>query len=181
MAKSKVYTRTGDTGQTSLIGGRRVSKASLRLEAYGTVDELGSCLGLLTTYLTDGNDKQFVENLQCTLFRVGNLLATPVRVGEKPEALDYSCIEELEDEIDRISVTLPPIKCFILPGGCRANAVAHVCRTVCRRAERAICRLMEEEEVDRILLCEMNRISDYLFVLARRQSFLSHSAEKTVK
>lgn len=181
MEKAKVYTRTGDTGQTSLVGGRRVSKGSLRLETYGTVDELNSFLGLLLTYLTDETDVQFVENLQHTLFRVGTLLATPPREGCVPESLDPACVETIEREIDRIEALLPPLRCFILPNGCRAAAVAHVCRTVLRRAERAVCRLAEQEPVDAVLITALNRMSDYLFVLARKQNFESNLIEKTLK
>jgi cob(I)alamin adenosyltransferase len=180
MKKSNVYTRTGDAGQTSLIGGVRVSKASARLEAYGTIDELSSQLGLLVTYLTDDHDRETVENVQRTLFHVSTLLATPPQEGKPAQSLDATLVEQLEHEIDEITASIPPFRCFIVPGGSRGAAVAHVCRTVCRRAERRIILLAEESPIDPILQSYVNRLSDFLFVLARKVNFLQDIEEKRV-
>ena len=167
----KIYTRTGDQGQTSLVGGQRVSKTCARLESYGTVDELCSQIGLLITYCTNPQDIQFLTNIQNNLFVVGGYLATDnsqreVRPGN---IVTSEMVEEMEKQIDAINAILPPFRCFILPGGCRAAAVAHVCRTVCRRAERCVICLCEEgAEVDANVIAYINRLSDYLFVLARK-------------
>lgn len=176
--KSPVYTRTGDAGQTSLIGGTRVSKTDLRLEAYGTVDELNAQLGLLLTYLTDADkaaadrtaDVQLLLGVQSSLFTVGAALATDsTKMASRPTAIvTPEMVSELEQAIDRIDSQLPPLRLFILPGGGRAAAVAHVCRTVCRRAERRILALAQQSEVAPELLAYVNRLSDYLFVLSRK-------------
>lgn len=168
-----IYTHTGDKGQTSLVGGTRVSKTHLRLEAYGTVDEFSSHLGLLCAMLTDEHDKQFIINIQQTLFDLSTILATEPESRYQPKPLAASLITEIEDEIDQIQATLPQLRAFIIPGGTQASAQAHVCRTVCRRAERRILSLAETVSVDDILLQYMNRLSDYLFVLARKAN---HSA-----
>ena len=166
-----IYTRTGDQGQTSLVGGQRVSKTCARLESYGTIDELCSQIGLLITYCTQQHDIETLTDIQSKLFVVGGYLATDntqrdVRPGN---IVTQEMVSFLEQEIDAISATLPPFRCFILPGGCRAAAVAHVCRTVCRRAERRILALVEEgSEVDAHVIAYVNRLSDYLFVLARK-------------
>lgn len=187
MDKAKIYTRTGDSGQTSLVGGQRVSKASQRLEAYGTVDELSSTLGLLATYLTEETDRNQVETIQQNLFYVAASLATPPqhegskdRSSDSKRVLDASLVENIETEIDQISATLPPLRSFILPGGTRGAAVAHICRTICRRAERRIIALSKTAPVDPILLSYVNRISDYLFVLARKLNFLAGRSEKNM-
>lgn len=179
--KSNVYTRTGDAGQTSLIGGTRVSKTDLRLEAYGTVDELNAQLGLLHTYLTDPTadesvaaaravDAALLLRVQSDLFSVGASLATDTsKLPPRPTAIiTPEMVSELEQAIDRIDSQLPPLRLFILPGGGRAAAVAHVCRTVCRRAERRILALAEQADVAPELLAYVNRLSDYLFVLSRK-------------
>lgn len=170
MKKSLVYTRTGDSGTTSLVGGTRVPKTHVRLEAYGTVDELSSQLGLLITYLSDEHDRDFLLQVQNLLFVIGSHLATDRTKTALREAslLDPSAIERMEHEIDRLDSLLPPLKAFVLPGGGRAAAVCHVCRTVCRRAERRILALAETVETDPGLLAYVNRLSDYLFVLARK-------------
>ncbi len=179
--KSNVYTRTGDAGQTSLIGGTRVSKTDLRLEAYGTVDELNAQLGLLHTYLADPTtdesvaaaravDAALLLRVQSDLFSVGASLATDTsKLPPRPTAIiTPEMVSELEQAIDRIESQLPPLRLFILPGGGRAAAVAHVCRTVCRRAERRILALAEQADVAPELLAYVNRLSDYLFVLSRK-------------
>lgn len=167
----KVYTKTGDKGQTSLVGGQRVSKCCERLESYGTVDELNSHIGVLITYCTDDKDKDFLVDVQGKLFVVGGYLATDnsqheVRQGNIVTA---EMVEEVEHEIDRLQELLPPLRLFILPGGSRAASYAHVCRTVCRRAERCILRLVETgATVDDNVTAYINRLSDYFFVLARK-------------
>ena len=172
MKKSNIYTRTGDAGMTSLVGGVRVSKADSRLEAYGTVDELNSFLGLLLTYLTDEKDCARVMQIQNDLFSLGSYLAT----DQTQTALRaFAVITEeqvkwMENAIDDTEDGLPGWKGFVIPGGTRGAAVCHVCRTVCRRAERRILRLAEEVEVPPMLLAYMNRLSDYLFVLSRKMN-----------
>lgn len=177
MKKSLIYTKTGDKGTTSLVGGTRVSKTHIRLEAYGTVDELNSNLGLLITYLPDERDRNFVQQVQDKLFAVGSHLATD---REKTKLNEVSVItpelvETMEHEIDRLDVILPPLSAFVLPGGSRGAAVCHICRTVCRRAERRILVLAEQVEISAELLAYVNRLSDYLFVLARK---INHDEKK---
>lgn len=167
----KIYTRTGDQGKTSLVGGQRVSKTCTRLESYGTIDELCSHIGLLITYCTDAHDQRFLTDIQRALFKVGGYLATDTSQHEvRPtNIVTADMVTTLEQEIDRINATLPPFRCFILPGGCQAAAQSHVCRTVCRRAERRILALSEEgAQVDSQVVAYVNRLSDYLFVLARK-------------
>ena len=168
----KIYTKTGDKGTTSLVGGTRVPKTHIRLEAYGTVDELNSNLGLLITYLLDGKDKDFLQQVQDRLFAVGFHLATDREKMELKEASIISSeqVEMVEREIDRLDTLLPPLSAFILPGGSRGAAVCHVCRTVCRRAERRILALAEQVEISSELLAYVNRLSDYLFVLSRKMN-----------
>lgn len=170
MKKSLIYTKTGDGGHTSLVGGTRVPKTHIRLEAYGTVDELNAEIGLLITYLLHESDRSFLCRVQHRLFAVGSCLATDCRrVQLKEESVITSGhVEDVEREIDRIDALLPPLAAFVLPGGSRGSAVCHVCRTVCRRAERCILRLAEEVEIASPLLAYMNRLSDYLFVLSRK-------------
>lgn len=181
MKITKVYTRGGDKGQTSLVGGKRVSKASERLEAYGTIDELSSHLGLLAALLPDGHEKEVVERIQNTLFNVGTILAT-----EHEDAARYASarlpegeIARVENEIDRVVGLLPEAQGFILPGGTREAAQAHVCRTVCRRAERRIVALSEVAEISADVLQYVNRLSDYFFVLAKMLNFIAGKSEKT--
>ena len=170
MKKSMIYTKTGDKGTTSLVGGTRVPKTHIRLEAYGTVDELNSYLGLLQTYLTDEEDKQIIFRIQNKLFSVGSYLATDqtqtkLRMESRIEDED---IRMLEQAIDVIDNELPPLNAFILPGGDRGAAVGHICRTVCRRAERRILALAEECDIDARVTAFVNRLSDYLFILTRK-------------
>jgi cob(I)alamin adenosyltransferase len=163
----KIYTRTGDSGQTSLVGGKRVSKTHPRLEAYGTVDELSSHLGLLSSQLTDHHHRQTILTIQQTLFSLSAILATEPESKWQPEPLSPLHTEKLEAEIDHLQQQLPALHAFIIPGGSQAACQAHVCRTVCRRAERCILALTEEIEVSADVLRYVNRLSDYLFVLAR--------------
>lgn len=181
MKITKVYTRTGDQGQTALVGGQRVSKASARLEAYGTIDELSSHLGLLAAMLpTDSHEYQMVVHIQNSLFNVSTNLATnQAETPLYPSAhLPKGDIELLEHEVDTIMNDLPEKQGFILPGGCREAAQAHVCRTVCRRAERSIVALSDQAVVSPEVLQYVNRLSDYLFVLAKKLNFLQGIEEK---
>lgn len=174
--KSKIYTRGGDSGHTSLIGGERVKKCSLRLEAYGTIDELSSHLGLLRSIIkTDEelNDEMFDDKLfewtQSRLFDVGTHLAMPCKQSATPPSctITEQHITHLESLIDQIDGNLPSLHSFILPGGCMAASQCHVCRTVCRRAERLIISLAETAPIDPLVVSFTNRLSDFLFVFAR--------------
>jgi len=175
----KIYTKTGDKGTTSLVGGTRVPKTHIRLEAYGTVDELNANLGLLVTYLPDEQDRHFLQQVQNRLFAVGSQLATDPKKNGLKEASVITCgqVEAVEHEIDRLSNLLPPLSAFLLPGGSRGAAHCHVCRTVCRRAERRILALAEQAELTAELLAYMNRLSDYLFVLSRKMNQDEKKAE----
>lgn len=167
----KVYTKTGDKGQTSLVGGQRVSKCCDRLESYGTVDELNSHIGLLIALCGDEADKAFLTDIQAALFVVGGYLATDNSQREirQGNIVTAEMVETVEKEIDRLQELLPPLRLFILPGGSMAASQAHVCRTVCRRSERCILRLAEcGAEVDDLVMSYINRLSDYFFVLARK-------------
>ena len=177
--KSLIYTRTGDKGKTSLAGGARVKKTHVRLEAYGTVDELNSQLGLLYTYLTEEGDKKLILWVQHKLFSVGSYLATDqsntaLRIESQIADED---IHRLENAIDEADALLPPLKAFVIPGGSRGSAVCQVCRTVCRRAERRILTMAEEHEVTENVSAFVNRLSDYLFVLARKMNLLAETDE----
>ena len=170
MKKSRLYTRGGDCGTTSLIGGIRVKKSNLRLEAYGTIDELSSHIGLLTAMIksTLQAETDWLQWVQLRLFDIGTHLATPSTEGQSPHsAITIEHIEQLEQHIDTLDAQLPPLRAFILPGGSITAAQCHVCRTVCRRAERLITALAEEEPICPNLQSYMNRLSDFLFVYAR--------------
>lgn len=164
----KIYTRTGDEGETSLFSGGRVRKDHLRVEAYGTIDELNSMLGLARAEALPEIAQQWLERVQNELFVIGADLATPM--DSSPawlKRLTMETIEPLENEIDELTLELPPIKNFILPGGTRAAATIHVARTVCRRAERLSVSLAAEEPVNPAIVVYLNRLSDWLFTLAR--------------
>ena len=145
MKKSLVYTKTGDKGTTSLVGGSRVPKTHIRLEAYGTIDELNSHLGWLNTYLLDEADRDFILSIQHKLFSIGSHLATDQEKTQLKAAsiLTPEDVERIEREIDKLDEQLPELCAFIIPGGSRGAAVCHVCRTICRRAERRILTLSE--------------------------------------
>ena len=147
--KSNIYTKTGDNGETALVGGQRVSKTHVRLEAYGTVDELNAQVGVLITYVHDQNDRRFLYRIQQMLFVVGSYLATDTKnMSIRPHSIvTTEMVNDLEEMIDRIDAELPPLRLFIVPSGTRGAASAHVCRTVCRRAERCIYRLAEAENI----------------------------------
>ncbi len=173
MKMTKVYTRTGDKGTTSLVGGIRISKSDIRLETYGCIDELSSHIGLLVSMLDRGNDRDALIRIQNDLFIVGNHLATDQTktslssAGQLPETE----IAFLEQQIDSINDILPEAQGFILPGGCMSASQAHVCRTVCRRAERSIVALAVSNVVGTEVQKFVNRLSDYLFVLAKKINF----------
>ena len=178
MKKGNGYTRTGDQGLTSLVGGKRVPKASLRLDSYGTIDELNSQLGLLLTYLNEPSDCDCLVKIQCQLFAIGSILATDPDSAEACKCkITEDDVIELEHCIDRAGEGLPGWRGFTLPGGCRTAAVAHVCRCVCRRAERIIYALDAKEPVDKNVTAYINRLSDYLYVLACRLNFLGGTDE----
>ena len=172
----KVYTKTGDAGTTSLVGGKRVPKDCARLESYGTVDELNAHVGLLLTYVFENQDRECLISIQNRLFVVGAQLATEAPNVPSSVITDDD-VTNLENNIDKASEGLPKWRGFTLPGGCREAAIAHVCRTVCRRAERRILTLNSEEEVDPQLIKYINRLSDYFYVLALRLNFL-HGTEE---
>ena len=180
MKKISIYTRKGDDGTTSLVGGVRVVKTDARLEAYGTVDELSSQLGMLVTFIDDDQDKSIVERIQNNLFVVCSYLATDQSRTELLQAsiLDSNEITIIENAIDKIDEILPVQTSFILPGGTRAAAHAHICRTVCRRAERRILSLGETVVISSDVLAYMNRISDYLYILSRKLNFIANRDEK---
>jgi cob(I)alamin adenosyltransferase len=181
MKKSMVYTKTGDKGTTSLVGGRRVPKTDKRIESYGTIDELNAFVGLMTAEISEKEDLDFLRFIQHKLFTIGSYLATDRECTElKIESkVTPESIVRIEQEIDRIDSALPRMKAFILPGGCRSAALAHVCRTVCRRAERQIYRLNEITEIEEPLLIFVNRLSDYFFVLARKEC-VKNSGEEII-
>jgi len=171
MRISKVYTRTGDEGETSLGTGERVSKASPRVCAYGDVDELNSVLGLARTKITDTDLQQLLERIQNELFIVGADLAVPLpglsNTPDRQRRISQAEIDNLEAEIDRYNGTLPPLEEFILPAGNEAGAMLHMARAVARRAEREVVRLNQAEKLNPLVLVYLNRLSDLLFVLAR--------------
>lgn len=170
MKKSALYTRTGDMGSTSLVGGKRIKKNELRLCAYGEIDELNANIGVLVTSpnLQDEFRNIFIY-IQNKLFNIGAYLATDAPIGtiNECQGLGQQTISYLESEIDRLDAELPPLRNFVLPGGTRRSALTHVCRTVCRRAERTIVDLAEQSYVDPNVLRFINRLSDFLFVFAR--------------
>ena len=166
----KIYTRTGDDGTTGLIGGSRVKKHNIRLESYGTIDELNSYIGLIRSVQADKHTDQVLEIIQNKLFVIGANLATDESIDliRKQLPCKKTDIELLENEMDEMNNSLPELRNFILPGGGQASSICHVARTVCRRAERRIVELAENNEVDPLLIKFVNRLSDYLFVLSRK-------------
>lgn len=175
----KVYTKKGDKGETSLIGGKRVSKAHARIEAYGTIDELNSFVGLVRDYCSDQAQNELLYKIQNTLFVVGsNLASTPDSKMDIPD-LKLKEIEELESAIDTMELELPALKNFVLPGGHPAVSHAHVARCVCRRAERLCVLLTDEESIDDSIIPYLNRLSDYFFVLSRKLAY-DHDAEEVI-
>jgi cob(I)alamin adenosyltransferase len=165
----KIYTKTGDKGQTSLIGGTRVPKHHIRIEAYGTVDELNSWMGVLRDLVPSEKTKSLIVDIQDRLFTIGSLLASdPEKSKMKLPELHAEDILQLEKEIDAIDSSVPPMKSFVLPGGHLTVSYCHVARCVCRRAERHIIHLSENAPVSDLVLQYLNRLSDYLFMLSRQ-------------
>jgi len=170
----KIYTKTGDKGKTSLIGGTKVSKSHRRIEVYGTVDELNSFIGLSSDYLNPYSIENVLSEIQDRLFTIGSALACDPDKETKLKIPDLheTDVTLLENEMDKMNEVLPPMKSFILPGGHLAVSTIHVTRCVCRRAERLCVGLeKKEEEVDPLIIKYLNRLSDYLFVLARFAAF----------
>jgi cob(I)alamin adenosyltransferase len=168
----KIYTKTGDEGLTSLIGGTRVPKYDLRIESYGTVDELNSYIGMIRDHDIDNSQKDILKEIQDRLFTIGAALASdPEKSKMKIPDLHLSDITFLENQIDEMNLILPELKHFILPGGSPVVSFCHVSRCVCRRAERIIVHLKSESFVDEKVIVYLNRLSDYLFVLARKLCF----------
>lgn len=167
----KIYTKTGDTGETSLIGGKRVSKAELRIRAYGTVDELNAYVGLLRDQSVNKSRASILTEIQDRLFTMGSLLASP-----EPSAsislpqLSEQDVSWIEMEIDKMDKTLPPMRSFVLPGGHESVSFGHITRTVCRRAEREVVLLSETDSLDPLIIKYLNRLSDFFFVLCRKMA-----------
>lgn len=164
----KIYTKTGDKGTTQLSSGERVSKDETQVEAIGTIDELNAHIGLLMTYIEEKTLLERLHNLQTVLFDIG---------GNK--VIDHSLTTQLEKDMDAMTESLPTLRDFVYPGGCKAAAQSHVCRTVCRRAERNFVTLSKIRPIDASVLCFLNRLSDYFFILARKLNFIYNVAEKT--
>lgn len=166
----KIYTKTGDKGETGLFGGKRVQKSSVRINAYGTVDELNAALGLALCYVQNPKVKSVLKKLQHQLFVVGADLATPLEMEKKNISIIRVSTEEIseaESAIDSFEKELELLQYFILPGGSKAAAQLHVARTICRRAEREVVLLAQQEEINQNIVILLNRISDLLFVLSR--------------
>lgn len=171
----KIYTRTGDLGKTSLFGGGRVSKHHLRLDAYGTVDELNAILGWVVSLNPDPDAIRKIRRIQQELFVLGADLATPLNVENSLiQRMQAPEIQRLEAEIDAWNAELPPLKAFILPGGAQTSAALHMARTICRRAERAVVALADLEPINEQALRYLNRLSDWLFMLARWENYQQH-------
>ena len=172
----KIYTRTGDKGSTGLFGGNRVNKDHLRIEAYGTVDETNSIIGLGRSFLPDEGHSEIeamLHRIQSELFVLGADLATPLSAKVSVPRIEAAQIERLENHIDELEADLPPLKHFILPGGTQAASAIHAARTVCRRAERRTVSLQQADELNEHAAVYLNRLSDLLFVMAR---WLNHHA-----
>lgn len=165
----KIYTKTGDKGQTSLIGGTRVAKHHIRIEAYGTVDELNSWMGVVRDSISGETTKQLIIDIQEKLFTIGSHLASdPEKSRMKLPEINDEHVAVMEAAMDAIEKTVPPMKNFVLPGGHLAVSHCHVARCVCRRAERCIIHLSETAEVNEVIIRYVNRLSDYLFMLSRK-------------
>ncbi|KAA3615739.1 MAG: cob(I)yrinic acid a,c-diamide adenosyltransferase [Calditrichaeota bacterium] len=177
----KIYTGYGDEGKTALFGGETVKKNHLRVEMYGTLDELNSLLGLLRNKNNDDDVDAILKNIQNELFTYGSEIATPkaAKLDQFTDHISETHISALENAIDKLSEKVPPLKQFILPGGSEAACYAHQSRTVCRRAERMLIKLAEEIEIRGQLIIYLNRLSDLFFVIARYQNVIN-SVDDTV-
>ena len=166
---SKIYTKTGDKGTTSLIGGTRLPKDHHKIEAYGSVDELNAWIGVMADAPENISRNGFLKEIQDRLFTIGAELASePEQKKKKLPELFESDVEILEKEMDTYNEVIPTLRAFVLPGGHPLVSFAHVARTVCRRAERQVIKLSHEEEIDDLIVKYLNRLSDYLFVLSRK-------------
>jgi cob(I)alamin adenosyltransferase len=163
----KIYTRKGDDGKTGLIGGDRVAKHHIRVESYGTVDELNSHIGVVRSLVAGTIEENILSHIQNNLFTVGSYLASSPHSKMQLPEFDESSIEDIEQEIDRLSEQLPELRNFILPGASTQGAHCHVARCVCRRAERLVVHLSDIEEIEPFIIKFLNRLSDYLFTLSR--------------
>ena len=181
----KIYTKTGDKGKTSLFGGTRVPKYHLRIEAYGTVDELNSYIGLIRDQKIDQHTTEILLKIQNELFTLGSMLATPPEkeiLKSGKERLNINKVSEesvalLENEIDLMNESLPPMSHFILPGGHTTVSFCHIARCICRRAERITTQLSHESTINPKILVYLNRLSDYLFMLARKLTIDNQAQE----
>ncbi|MBK8620603.1 MAG: cob(I)yrinic acid a,c-diamide adenosyltransferase [Saprospiraceae bacterium] len=169
----KIYTKTGDSGMTGLFGGKRISKDDARIEAYGTLDELNSFLGYLNTGFHIEKYNDVILEVQNRLFDMGSHLACDPDKEPLPSGITSQDIVILENFMDEMDSELQPLKNFILPGGSQTVAQAHICRTVCRRAERRVVTLQQFSEIDPMIVMYLNRLSDFLFILARYLAFKS--------
>ena len=174
----KIYTKFGDSGETALYGGTRLGKDAPQFEAIGTVDELNAYIGYVQTLIDDSDLSVLLARVQNHLFAVGADLATPLTHTKSAEMrISEDFTTEMEAAIDTLSEALPPLRNFILPGGCPAGAILHIARVVCRRSERCVVRLAREIEVNPEILRSLNRLSDLLFVLARTVNFRANTSE----
>ncbi|MBU2494483.1 MAG: cob(I)yrinic acid a,c-diamide adenosyltransferase [Bacteroidetes bacterium] len=175
----KIYTKTGDKGTTSLFGGKRVDKDDLRIETYGTVDELNALLGAAVSEIDNIELIEILRDIQIDLFTVGSDLATPEEnnVNFAVPRIQSNHAEKLEKYIDKFTDRLPPLKNFILPGGSKGSSLLHLARTVCRRGERAVVKLGRKEKIGENILVYLNRLSDLLFVLARYANLVSSTPD----
>lgn len=173
-----IYTKKGDDGSTSLVGGTRISKTDLQIETYGTIDELNSFLGVLLCDMHNDGERDMILFIQNKLFSIGSYLATEKeREAKEFGGLFDEEIKQMEKAMDAMELDLPKLTNFILPGGTRSAALAHVCRTVCRRSERLVLRLDEKQPIDSSIKVFLNRLSDYLFLIARKECFVTGTSE----
>jgi cob(I)alamin adenosyltransferase len=164
----KIYTKKGDGGKTKLFGGKEVYKDDIRVEAYGNIDELNAWMGLLAQNQNNRTNLDFLVQIQHHLFAIGAVLASVPGKDDPGFKTNENVIRTIEEEIDRLQESLPELRNFILPGGHHAVAICHLARTVCRRAERKVVSLSKKEDVDQLIIIFLNRLSDYLFVIARK-------------
>lgn len=178
----KIYTKTGDKGTTSLIGGTRLSKAHVRIDAYGTVDELNSYIGMLRDQPVNENRRELLKEIQDRLFTIGSHLASESDQTKRtlPDLYDED-VTILESAMDAVDSQVPQLRAFVLPGGHPSVSFGHIARTVCRRAERAVIHLQQGEEVEEIVIRYLNRLSDYLFMLCRAMTYELNVEEVTWK
>lgn len=167
----KIYTKSGDKGETSLFGGSRISKDHMRIEAYGTIDELNSFLGFCIEKVKNHTEVELLKKIQIKLFDIGSILASPKDSSYALPEISEKDISSLETSIDEMNESLPPLKHFILPGGSEAIASTHLCRTVCRRAERRIVSVADDVKDAALIIKYINRLSDYFFIFGRYVGF----------